>query len=303
MELHFLRPYWFLALLPLCLLCWKLSRQNLVDNWRKICDPHLLQQLIIQPKHAIKIPLVLLLIAGIIAIAAMAGPSWHQETQAIYRTSQGTVIALNLTPSMSEKIGTTTKVDRARFKILDYLNAQKEGLTGLIVYTDEAFTISPLTEDNHTVANFIPSLDPGIMPTFNDDTSKGLTEAGKLLQQAGVNSGNIILITDKVTNESQTLDTAKSLYHQGYKTSILEIAEQPGNNAQLQKIAAAGGGEVIPMSSNNQDINAMIRQTKIKSWSPIKKTDEKGMFWHDDGRWLVFLILPLALLAFRRGYL
>lgn len=303
MELHFLRPYWFLALLPACYLCWKLSRHNLVDNWQKICDHHLLEQLLVAPKNQVILPVMMLFIGNVLAIIAMAGPSWHQESQSIYRTSQGTILVLNLTPSMSEKMGTTTKIDRARFKMLDYLNNQKEGLTGLVVYTDEANIISPLTEDNHTIANFVPSLDPTIMPTFNDDTAVGLKEAGKLFKQAGINLGNIILITDKITNERRTKELAKSLFQQGYYVNIFEISSPHGNDNSFKKIASAGGGIVVPLSPNNSDIGRLIDLAKIKTWSPIKKSDEKGIFWHDDGKWLVILLLPLALLAFRRGYL
>lgn len=301
-AIHFLRPYWLLAILPMMYLCWQLNKQNLVDNWKKVCDEHLLSQILITPGSRIKLPITLLALGCIISALALAGPSWNQETQPIYRTLQGTVIVLNLTPSMSESMGTTTRIDRARFKLLDYLNQKKEGSTGLVVYSDEAHVISPLTEDSKTIANFVPSLDPNIMPTFNDNTAVGLETAQKLFKQAGVNQGEILLVTDKVTNLSETTKIAASLKDEGYQLSILEVDSKP--NSDFVKLANAGGGIVIPMSTNNSDIKKMLAQTKQKSWVPLtKKTDEKGLFWHDDGRWLVFLILPLALIAFRRGYL
>lgn len=300
--IHFLRPYWLLAILPILLLCWKLSQQNLVDNWRRFCDPHLLKQLLVAPKHRLILPIVALALSCVIGVIALAGPSWHQETQAVYRASQGTVLALNLSPSMSEKLGTTTKIDRARFKLLDYLTNKKDGLTGLVVYTDEAHTISPLTEDSKTIANFIPSLDPNIMPTFSDDTVKGLEEATNLFKQAGISVGNIILITDKVTNE-KTADVARSLLKEGYRVNILDLSDDSTKASELKQVASAGGGLYVPISPNNKDIDKLIAQTKVKSWASIKKTDEQGRFWHDDGRWLVFLLLPLALAAFRKGYL
>lgn len=303
MELHFLRPYWFFAIIPICYLCWHLSRQNIVDNWQKICDSHLLKELLVQPRHQINIPILLLFLGSLVTIVALAGPSWHQETQPIYRASQGTILVLNLTPSMTEKIGTSTKIDRARFKMLDYLANQKEGLSGLVVYTDEAHVISPLTEDNHTIANFVPSLDPSIMPTFNDDAAVGLKEAGKLFKQAGINSGNIVLITDKISNVDNAVEIAKSLASEGYRVNILNMSDNANQDPQLKEVAEAGDGKVIPLAPNNKDINQLVAQTKVKTWSNIKRSDEQGRFWHDDGRWLVLLLLPLAVLSFRRGYL
>ncbi len=304
MVLHFLRPYWFVAIIPFLILLWQLSKRNLVDNWQQVCDEHLLSYLLVSPKASMKIPLLLLGIGGILSIFSLAGPSWHQEMQPIYRQSQGTVLVLNLSSSMSEYMGTTTKIDRARFKLLDYLNRQKEGHTGLVVYTDEAHVISPLTEDSHTVANFVPILDPNIMPTSNDNTLVGLQQAERLLKQAGISRGDIILITDKLTHFSKTKKLAENLKIEGYRLNIFEISTKPGANNELQQIAQAGGGLFIPLASDNQDIDSLLSRTKNNSWIlPSKKSSENGLFWYDDGRWLIFLILPFALIAFRRGLL
>jgi Ca-activated chloride channel homolog len=301
--MHFLRPIWLLALIPMLYLCWRLSLKNLIDNWRTQCDPHLLPHLLVTPKHTRKVPLILLAIGCCVAIFSLAGPSWHQETQPVYRSTHGTVIVLNLSPSMSDVMGTTTKIDRARFKLLDYLQQRRDGLTGLVVYTDESHVVSPLTEDNHTIANFVPSLDPSIMPTYNDDTVVGLREAEKLLKQSNINRGTVLLVTDKITNLADTKAVAKSLLQQGYQLNILKITTPSETDKTMEKVALAGGGRVIDLSPNNNDVNTMLASSKLKSWiNTTKKTEEKGMFWHDDGRYLVFLLLPLALIAFRRGY-
>lgn len=302
-ELHFLRPYWFITLIPVLYICWQLSKLSITDNWRKVCDEHLLSHLLVVPKHNFKLPILLLAIGSFITIFALAGPSWEKQAQPIYRSMLGRILVLNLSPSMSDSVGTTKKIDRARFKILDYLNREKEGLTGLVVYTDEAHTISPLTEDNRTIANFVPILDPNIMPTFNDDTVVGLSEAEKLLKQAGINNGAIVLITDKVTHLSAAKKMASELFEQGYRLYILDVSDQSPNN-DMQKIAELGGGKVVSLTPNNQDVEELLSKTIPSSFvPPMKKTDEKGLFWQDNGRTIVFLLLPLALLGFRRGYL
>lgn len=303
MELHFLRPYWFLAILPMFLLCWRLARVNHVDNWRLICDEHLLSHLLVVPKRKLKLPILLLALGSLITIIALAGPSWEKQSQPIYRSMLARIFVLNLSPSMADSIASTKKIDRARFKILDYLHRQKEGLTGLIVYTDEAHIISPLTEDNHTIANFVPALDPNIMPTFNDDTQIGLKEAEKLFKGAGLNNGDIILITDKISQFAAARKVAKSLYEEGYRLYVYDISLQDGVESQMQKIAVAGGGKVISLTSNNKDIESLLSLTTSHTMHTAKKTNAKGFFWQDNGRVIVFFILPFALLAFRRGYL
>ncbi|MGB5440516.1 MAG: hypothetical protein WBN90_12815, partial [Gammaproteobacteria bacterium] len=42
-QFHFIQPLWLLALLPLALLLWHVSRHGSGNNpWRKIIDPRLL---------------------------------------------------------------------------------------------------------------------------------------------------------------------------------------------------------------------------------------------------------------------
>lgn len=304
MVLHFLRPYWFIALLPLFLLCWRANKLSLAENWRLVCDEHLLSQLLITSKHKPRLQVMLLLLGGIIAIFALAGPSWQKQEQPVYRSQIGRVLVLNLSPSMADLMGTTKKIDRARFKMLDYLNLQKEGMTGLVVYTDEAHTITPLTEDNKTIANFIPYLDPNIMPTYNDDTVIGLQEAEKLLKQAGLHQGNVVLITDKITHSYKAQQAASELLEKGFRLYILNLSGKTGLNSEMQQLAAAGGGKVISLTPNNKDIEELVAKTQVKLFvPPTKKSEQKGFIWQDNGRFLVFLLLPLALLAFRRGYI
>jgi Ca-activated chloride channel family protein len=304
MTLHFLRPYWFFTMIPICFLCFRLSKLSLADNWRLVCDKHLLSCLLILPNKKIKLRIFLLFLACMLAILALAGPSWKKQAQAVYRTELGSVIVLNLSPSMGASIGATKKIEKARFKILDYLQRLREGQTGLIVYADEAHTISPLTEDAHTLANFVPALDPTIMPTFNDDTQIGLKEAEKLFKQAGLHNGNIILVTDKITHFSEVKQVAEGLYEQGYRLLIFDVSGELDSSNEMRLLAHAGGGKLIPLTPNNQDIEELLAETKLNFVKPpTKKMQEKGLIWQDSGHILVFLLLPLALFAFRRGNL
>jgi Ca-activated chloride channel homolog len=303
MELHFLRPYWFLAVIPILFLCWRLNKKNLIDNWQLICDKHLLSHLLILPKNKLKLGIPLLLVSSFLAILALSGPSWEKKTQPIYRALLGNVLVLNLSPSMADTFGTAKKIEKARYKLLDYLERLKEGQTGLVVYTDEAHTISPLTEDSHTIANFIPVLDPSIMPTYNDDTAIGLMEGAKLLTQAELHQGNIILITDKITNFDSAKQLAESLSRQGYRLFIYSLSQKPSVVSQMKMLANLGRGKLIYWTPNNHDIEQLLANTKKHPMlPPPQKTTEKGLIWQDNGRIFVLLLLPLALLAFRRGY-
>ncbi len=279
-----------------------MTKEQIVNNWYSVCDHHLLPHLLEIPKRQFPFPLILFAIGSMLTVFSLAGPSWKKATQPIYRTLTGSIVVLNLTPSMMDLVGTTKKIDRAHFKMLDLFSRLREGMLGLVVYTDEAHTIAPLTDDYHTLANFVPSLDPSIMPSVNDNTAVGLQRAGKLLRQAGIPNGNIILITDKITHLSTAKNVASMLFSEGYHLIVFNITDQ--ENSMMRELASAGGGKVISLTSNNHDIDKIIAdaQSKINPFQ-MKKTNEKAMLWQDNGREILFLVLPIALLLFRRGYL
>jgi len=75
------------------------------------------------------------------------------------------------------------------------------------------------------------------------------------------------------------------------------------NVSSLQKLATAGGGTYLTISNDNQDVQALLasQQQSLLS-TKAKQTEAVTELWQDQGRWLLLLILPLALLAFRRGF-
>ncbi len=47
-EFHFIRPYWFIALIPVILLVWMLAKRHLINkHWESVCDPALLPYILV----------------------------------------------------------------------------------------------------------------------------------------------------------------------------------------------------------------------------------------------------------------
>ncbi len=75
-QFHFLRPEWFYLIIPAVLLFLMFRlRQRMGSNWMSAIDPALLPYLIDNSEQSSsRNPLVLVLIAWLIAITALAGP-------------------------------------------------------------------------------------------------------------------------------------------------------------------------------------------------------------------------------------
>ena len=96
---------------------------------------------------------VLLGTAAIVVLGAiaLAGPSWTRVEQPVFRSERATVVVLDLSRSMDASDIKPSRLARARFKIADLLERNRDGLTGLVVYAGDAFVVAPLTDDSVAV--------------------------------------------------------------------------------------------------------------------------------------------------------
>jgi hypothetical protein len=140
LELHFLRPYWFLALVPLLLILiglwvglWRARRAG--TAWQGLVDAHLLPHLLVgEPGRPRRLPLVLLALAWLMGVVALAGPVRERLPQPVFSTTAKRVILLDLSPSMNAADVAPSRLARARFEVLDLLAASREGQVALIAF-------------------------------------------------------------------------------------------------------------------------------------------------------------------------
>lgn len=334
-DFHFLRPDWFYALIPLTLLLWWLwSRHGQRSRWEGVCDSELIQPLLTGGKGTgPRLPLTLLALGWLLAVTALAGPSWTKLPQPVLAKQQARVIVLDLSRSMDAADLKPSRLAQARFKTLDLLKAIDEGQTGLIAYAGEPFTVSPLTDDSATIAALLPSLDTTLMPAAGTRTDLALAQAGRLLQQAGVSHGQVILIGDGVAPLQASLKQARQLRADGHRLSVLAVGTRSGapiptqqggflsdhNGAiviprldpqPLETLAAQGGGQLIMMDSSGKDIDQLLATSVLSLDTDTKSDTSDSMLsslhadlWREQGPWLLLLLLPLAALGFRRGWL
>lgn len=326
-NLHFLRPEWFLALIPLFILFWLLKRLQLrAGNWQNYCDPALLPFLV-QHKFSQHKPYALTaaLLTGLLVISALAGPTWEQRPQPVFKQQSALVIALDLSRSMDATDISPSRLTRALLKVQDILKKRQEGQTALIVFAGDAFTVTPLTEDTETISSQVKSLTTSIMPTQGSRSDSALRLAASLLTQSGQLGGHILLITDGVDSHSQAI--AAELASQSVFTSVLAVGTSDGapiplaaggffkdasggivvpklDQVSLRQLALSGAGQFRQMTTDDSDINRLLAPLdSLDARSEATDTDLKTDSWFEEGPWLLLPVLLLAAFAFRRGYL
>ena len=329
-DFHFLRPWWFWALVPCVFLIaalWKHEAGN--RKLEGLCDASLLPHLILDGASAggSSWKLSCLFVCWLVTVTALAGPVWEKQPQPVFHLKTGRVILLDLSPSMAAQDVKPSRLKRAIFKIRDILKKNREGLTGLVVFSGEAFTVVPLTNDTATIEAMLPALSIGIMPVTGDSASEALSIAGDLLKQAGVSSGTVIMITDGISDMASALHEISRLRSEGITVSVLGVGTERGapvpapgggfmndaqgspriasmDQARLEELARAGGGVYSPLTADESDINRLLPENRNSALSEsMEEKKSRVDRWQEQGAWLVLLLIPAALAAFRRGWL
>lgn len=323
-QLTFIRPWAFFLLLPAAaLFLWQYTQPHHSTNWAKLIDKHLLDWIVPNTRNhkSHKRNHYLPLLFWLLGTLALSGPSWEKLPNPIYSNQNASVIVLDLSRSMKAKDIQPSRLTRAKHKIADILKSSESGQTGLVVYAGDGFILSPLTSDKKTIENLLAPLSPALMPLLGSQPQKGIEKAITLLTNAQQPRGTIIWITDGA--ESHQLKDIESLLEgTRYQLRILAVGTAQGspipmesgrylrdsnNNLivpklhydELAKFADKTQSILTPVTANNDDVELLLAQYMLLD-DDFKKEDLFSDTWHDAGYWLIFLMLPIALYAFRQ---
>lgn len=323
-DFHFLRPEWLIALPFVLLTAVLFARRRLgPGSWEFVVDPQLAPHVLSGSQaNGIDSRWILLGVTGVLGVLALAGPAWERIEQPVFRSEQALVVALDLSRSMDAQDVAPSRLLRARLKILDLLQGRASGQTALIVYSANAFTVTPLTTDSDTVAALVNSLGTDIMPSRGSYPLAAINKGRALLEQAGMGYGEVLLITDGGSTPA-TERAARDLRDAGYSLSVLGVGTTDGapipratggfvtdqmgqiavarlEETSLRALATAGGGRYATLTSDNRDLDLLLsgETTSRSATDETQGTDR----WREEGPWLLLLLLPLAAMSFRRGW-
>lgn len=323
-QFHFLRPWWWLGLIPLVALYWLLRRErNAGGEWAKVIAPELLPFLVTRGQGAGVNLKPWVLAAGLLAITALAGPAWSKKAASVHRQEQPLIILFDLSPSMLASDIKPDRLTRARLKTIDLLNAYREGTAALIAYSGDAHVVTPLTDDTNTIITQLPVLHPAIMPSAGSNGEAAIAKAFELAANAGHKEGDLLLITDGVTPDARENMHALLRDHPGFRLSILGVGTDEGapiplneqgfardgqgsiviarlGSGELRSLAEHAGGVYQGLTGTDADIQALLGPISSRFGGEARELERDVDIWEDQGVWITLLLLPLGALLFRR---
>ncbi|HEV7731211.1 MAG TPA: VWA domain-containing protein [Candidatus Binatia bacterium] len=312
-DMHLLRPWWLLALLPTAALFLILrARFDDARAWRGVIADHLLPFLLtgrdehrgLQPPH-------LLLAGGVLMTLAVAGPTWRREPSPFGADQAALVIAIEVTPTMLAQDVQPSRLARAAQKVRDLLARRPGAPTALIAYAGSAHLVLPLTIDAALVARFADELVPDVMPVPGNVPSPALALAADQLRTSGV-LGSILLVTDGVGADdvarlaawrAQSPLPVQVLAVAAGADATVPAGSPPAPALDRQTLDAAAGAldaSVTVVTADDADVRALARRVAtdvVAAGEPAA-----GTRWRDEGWWLGFGVAAIALVWFRPGW-
>lgn len=322
-QFHFIRPEWLIALPIVITLWWFVRKASQHQQWRQYFPQPMLEALQVNGAQQSNLWHWWLLICWLVLTFAMAGPTWIKQPVPLIKNQNAVVIALDLSPSMLAEDLTPNRLTRAKFKLIDILEKQEDGQIALIAYAGDSHTVSPLTDDPKTIESLLPALHPDVMPSSGSNIESAIELAQALLQDAGVLAGEILVLTDGMTE--QAIENVKDEFNSAHRLSILGVGSAKAVPVKTSdgSLVRGSGGEIVLASVNRQELRTLANQlggnysdlrtddsdidyllnNNVNTSSEDEAANSNTSFdaWKDLAHWLALLVLPLALLCFRKG--
>lgn len=292
-----LRPWWLLAL-PVVALLYRLSRPRggALAGWDKAADPHLLAAMVARGATAagtrLRAPAILVTL--LVGIVALAGPAVRRQDRDRLRNLDATIVVMDVSQDMGGQI---REAASAAHDVIAHIGARQ---AALIVFAGDAYLASALTDSTGALDTDLFSLDDTTVPDPGVRPDKALTLAGRVLDEARILNGDVVLFSSGGgLSGTGAIRAAAALARQGHRVFTVDAAVRSTGSAHaaLEAVAAAGDGFAVPMLRPDRLLEAL-------SGEAIRRTDSSlvtALNWRDLGRLvLVFAALPL-LLGFRKA--
>lgn len=326
---HFLRPFFLWAFIPAILFVLRLYQIKSKRNfWADKVDKKFLPFLLVnEHHHQSRFFLSLLFVGWAVAIIALAGPTWEKLPSPSMRGESALVIALDLSRSMDADDLYPSRLEVVKSQLLQQLENKKEGSVGLVLFAEQAFLAAPISQDASTTLDIIKHADTVIMPAQGSRPDRALLKALALLERDKQKQAQVLLVTDGAYDENEFKLAAAEITKNNYLLSIVGVGTESGgsipeakgrkipNNALgmapkpkldagfLRSVAEQAGASFISLKTSNPKNMNWIYDIKEQIDQLNEKEEKRIDQWHEYGPYFLFLLVPIASLAFRRGWL
>lgn len=246
LSFHFAEPHWlWLAAVAPVLLTWLHWRAG---NERRrqlaqMASPHFVAELTVTHSPARRtLKEVLIILSFVLAGLALARPQWGSVEANNAWLGEDMVFAVDCSLSMTTTDVSPSRMQRAKYSVLDFVRRQSHGRVGLVAFAGSAFLQCPLTFDTDAFEESLLALDEKTMPIPGTDIGRALNEAYRAMDKNSKHK-MVVLVTDGEDLEKSGVAMAKNLATNGVVVFTIGVGTPAGKEIQI--INATGQPELV----------------------------------------------------------
>jgi Ca-activated chloride channel family protein len=215
---HFAEPEWlWLAVLaPLgVLVLQRYARWARKRQLAQFAGPDLLASLLRSHSPGRRWLKNTLLVLGIFALAlALARPQWGETAEVSRALGEDILFVLDCSRSMLATDLRPSRLERAKYSILDFVQRHGRGRVGLVAFAGQGFLQCPLTFDYNAFRESLMAVDEKTIPVAGTDIGRALDEGFRAMEKNDRRKV-MVLVTDGEDLEKSGVRTAAELAKKG----------------------------------------------------------------------------------------
>ncbi len=264
--LQWQQPWWLLLIIVPLLLRLLPQRNKHHPQLELFIARHLWAQLLTGATTTQRSRSTLFILAWLFACIALAGPTLQTQQDTNELKHQASIaIVLDISPSMRVQDVIPSRIDYSK-QLLGELAQQLDGQrVALIVFSANAYTVLPLTSDNHVLTQMVAAMDPSLASVTGSNLSRALQLAQQALSvptagEKKANAGLVLLISDGEIHDNGALAASRQLHQAGHTLYTLGVGTDQGGPVPFAtgRLITAGN-ELITSRLNRETLRTLAQ--------------------------------------------
>jgi Ca-activated chloride channel homolog len=187
-------------------------------------------------------------------LLALLNPSFGDTKGTVKATGKDIFLLIDVSKSMDATDVQPSRIEKAKFEISRFTNHFDKDRVGIIVFSEDAFVLSPLTFDRNAIDLFIPKISTNLLPSGGTNFNPALELAlDKLLKTKYPNQSKaIVLISDGENFGS-------------FDKNLYDKIKQNNINFFAVGVGTTNGITIRDGNTFKKDINGNIIVTKLEA--------------------------------------
>lgn len=240
------------------------------------------------------IPPSLLFLALVFICVALARPQRTNERREQWSEGIDIMLVMDISESMNLEDLRPNRLEAAKQTALSFVNGRFQDRIGMVVFSGEAFSLSPLTTDYRLLTEYITEINFGMVQADGTAIGSGIAVGTNRMRESTAKSKVMILMSDGENNAGNIdpVMAARLAYAHGIKIHTVAIGkegeifyghdplgrptylENSLDETTLREIARIGQGQFFRVG-DNRALQQVFEQIDQMEKSEIKETRYK----------------------------